>query len=139
MAVSPPSLALPSKRRLQAVGAAVTELFPSAQEPLATPPPGSGLKPVLGNYGFPFLGHLVAAIADPLEFARERYERYGPVSWAGGVGFRVVAVMGPQALEAVWVNKDKAFSSTRGWQPVIGPFFDRGIMLLDFEEHRLNL
>lgn len=44
--------------------------------------------------------------------------------------------MGPQALEAVWVNKDKAFSSTRGWQPVIGPFFDRGIMLLDFEEHR---
>ena len=136
MAVSPPSIALPSKRRLQAVGAAVTELFPSAQEPLATPPPGSGLKPVLGNYGFPFLGHLVAAIADPLEFARERYERYGPVSWAGGVGFRVVAVMGPQALEAVWVNRDKAFSSTRGWQPVIGPFFDRGIMLLDFEEHR---
>ena len=36
MAVSPPSIALPSKRRLQAVGAAVTELFPSAEEPLAT-------------------------------------------------------------------------------------------------------
>ena len=38
----------------------------------------------------------------------------------------------------MWVNRDKAFSSTRGWQPVIGPFFDRGIMLLDFEhrDHR---
>lgn len=88
MAVSPPSLALPSKRRLQAVGAAVTELFPSAQEPLATPPPGSGLKPVLGNYGFPFLGHLVAAIADPWNSrgsATSVTDRSpGPAVWASG-------------------------------------------------------
>lgn len=131
-----PTLSWPVKHRLQVVGAAVTELFPSPEQPLALPPPGSALKPVMGNYGFPFLGHLLAATADPLQFARERYEHYGPVSWAGGVGFRVVVVMGHQALEAIWVNKDKAFSSTRGWQPVIGPFFDRGIMLLDFEEHR---
>ena len=58
------------------------------------------------------------------------------MSWAGGVGFRIVALMGPEALETAWINKDKALSSTRGWQPVIGPFFHRGIMLLDFEEHR---
>ncbi|ORB21813.1 cytochrome P450, partial [Mycolicibacterium monacense] len=52
------------------------------------------------------------------------------------VGFRVVALMGPDALETAWINRDKVFSSTRGWAPVIGPFFHRGIMLLDFEEHR---
>ena len=119
---------------MQAVGAAVTELFPSAQEPLATPPPGSGLKPVLGNYGFPFLGHLVAAIADPWNSRGSATRRYGPVSWAGGVGFRVVAVMGPRRSKRCGSAGDKAFSSTRGWQPVIGPFFDRGIMLLDFED-----
>ncbi|MCV7106120.1 cytochrome P450, partial [Mycolicibacterium chitae] len=34
-----------------------------------------------------------------------------------------------------WIE-DKAFSSTKGWAPVIGPFFHRGIMLLDFDEHR---
>ncbi|HEX2213771.1 MAG TPA: cytochrome P450, partial [Mycobacterium sp.] len=75
-------------------------------------------------------------IVDPLDFARRRYDRYGPVSWAGGVGFGIVTLMGPEALEAAWLNRDKAFSSTRGWAPVIGPFFHRGIMLLDFEEHR---
>ena len=123
------------QRRLQAVGAAVTELFPSAQEPLATPPPGSGLKPVLGNYGFPFLGHLVAAIADPWNSPGAlRALRAGLLGRR--VGFRVVAVMACRRSKRCGSTRDKAFSSTRGWQPVIGPFFDRGIMLLDFEEHR---
>ncbi|GAA2548198.1 cytochrome P450 [Mycolicibacterium diernhoferi] len=125
-----------AKLQLQSAAAAVASRYPSQVEPLAAPPPGSGLKPVMGNYGFPVLGHILDTIADPLDFARRRYDRYGPVSWAGGIGFRVVQLLGPEALETVWINKDKAFSSTRGWAPVIGPFFHRGIMLLDFEEHR---
>ena len=122
--------------RLHTVGAAVTSRFPSGDRALAAPPPGSNLKPVMGNYGFPVLGHVFSSLADPLDFARRRYDRFGPVSWAGGVGFRVVTLMGPDALEAAWVNRSKVFSSERGWAPVIGPFFHRGIMLLDFEEHR---
>jgi cytochrome P450 len=125
-----------NKHRLQSLGAAITSRFPSGEHPLAPPPPGSNLRPVMGNYGFPFLGHILSSLASPLEFARERYERYGPVSWAGGVGFKVVGLMGPDALETAWVNRDKVFSSTRGWAPVIGPFFHRGLMLLDFDEHR---
>lgn len=125
-----------AKLRLQSAAAAVTARYPSRDHVLARPPAGSPLKPVLGNYGFPVLGHIMSSIVDPLDFARRRYERYGPVSWAGGIGFRIVQLMGPEALEAAWINKDKVFSSTRGWAPVIGPFFHRGIMLLDFEEHR---
>lgn len=130
------AVATAARHRLQSVGASVTSRYPRMDRPLAAPPPGSNLKPVMGDYGLPFLGHVLTTLVEPLEFARRRYAQYGPVSWAGGVGFRVVAVMGPEALETVWINKDKAFSSTRGWAPVIGPFFDRGIMLLDFEEHR---
>lgn len=121
---------------LQVAGAALTTRYPSADHALAEPPPGSGLAPVMGDYGLPFLGHVLSSLAHPLEFARERYARHGPVSWAGGLGFRVVTLMGPEALEAAWINRGKALSSTRGWQPVIGPFFHRGIMLLDFDEHR---
>ena len=32
-------------------------------------------------------------------------------------------------------NADKAFANAGGWGYLIGPFFDRGLMLLDFEEH----
>lgn len=125
-----------ARLRVQSAAAAVTSRYPSRVHALARPPAGSGLKPVMGNYGFPILGHIMSSIVEPLEFARDRYDRYGAVSWAGGIGFRIVQLMGPEALETVWINKDKAFSSTRGWAPVIGPFFHRGIMLLDFEEHR---
>lgn len=130
------SMMTAAKTRLQSVAATVTSSYPSPERALAQPPAGSGLKPVLGNYGFPLLGHIVSTLVDPLAFARERYARYGPVWWAGGVGFRVVSLMGPEALQTVWINRDKAFSSERGWAPVIGPFFHRGIMLLDFDEHR---
>ncbi|MGV0872544.1 cytochrome P450 [Mycolicibacterium sp. XJ879] len=138
-AVAPPTSLTEARQQvqgwLQRFGATLADRWPSPDRPLATPPPGSGLAPVMGNYGAPYLGHVLATLVDPLEFARRRYAKYGPVSWAGGVGFRVVALMGPEALEAAWVNRDKALSSTRGWQPVIGPFFHRGLMLLDFEEH----
>ena len=125
-----------AKLHLQSAAAALTSRYPSNERPLAHPPRGSDLKPVMGNYGFPFMGHVLSSIVEPLDFARRRYDRFGPVSWAGGVGFRIVQLMGPEALETVWINRDKAFSSTRGWAPVIGPFFHRGIMLMDFDEHR---
>ncbi|MHC9295825.1 cytochrome P450 [Mycobacterium sp. LTG2003] len=136
MTVLSSDTAAEAKLRLQCVAAEFTSRYPSREHALAQPPTGSNLKPVPGNYGFPVIGHIMSTIVEPLEFARRRYDRYGPVSWAGGVGFRVVQLMGPEALETVWINRDKAFSSTKGWAPVIGPFFHRGIMLLDFEEHR---
>ena len=125
-----------AKVRMQSLAAGVTARYPSRERPLAHPPAGSDLAPVMGDYGFPIIGHLLSSIVEPLDFARRRYARFGPVSWAGGVGFRIVSLMGPEALETAWINKDKAFSSARGWAPVIGPFFHRGIMLLDFDEHR---
>ncbi|HEX2214443.1 MAG TPA: cytochrome P450, partial [Mycobacterium sp.] len=134
--VRPAATAAIAKHHLQVAAATVTSRYPSREHALAEPPPGSGLRPVMGNFGFPVIGHIMSSLVDPLDFARERYRRYGPVSWAGGVGFKIVSLMGPEALETAWINKDKAFSSTRGWAPVIGPFFHRGIMLLDFDEHR---
>jgi cytochrome P450 len=45
-------------------------------------------------------------------------------------------VYGPEAVGTVLANRDGAFSSREGWNPLIGPFFERGVMLMDFEEHR---
>lgn len=101
---------------------------------LAAPPPGSGLRPVPGDGGLPFLGHALESMRLGPRFARARYEQYGPVQWSGMFGFRIVGVAGPDATQVVLTNKDKAFSQS-GWEFFIGPFFNRGLMLLDFEEH----
>lgn len=122
-------------RRFQTTVAAAAQRVPAPVRPLATPPPGSGLEPVLGDYGPPILGHSLTVTTDLLGFARERYRRYGPVQWAGGFGTRMVIVLGPESIGRVLVNRDKAFANGPGWEYFIGPFFHRGVMLLDFEEH----
>lgn len=99
---------------------------------LATPP--AGLKPVPGNAGLPVLGHSLEMLRLGLDYAMRRYEQYGPVSWVRAFGVNVVSASGPDATQVVLANKDKAYSQ-KGWEYFIGPFFNRGLMLLDFDEH----
>ncbi|MCF8590500.1 cytochrome P450 [Gordonia liuliyuniae] len=122
-------------KTLQRVLAKATSLYPSPDAPLAEPPAGSGLKPVMGSAGFPVIGTTIEALADPLANTMKRFEKYGPVSWSGVLGMNLVTLVGPDAVEAAWMNREKAFSSEQGWEVMIGPFFRRGIMLMDFGEH----
>jgi len=103
--------------------------------PLAMPPSGSGLRPVFGEPGPPVVGYTFKFLKEPLEWGKKLYASYGPVTWTKAFGSRLVVLMGPDATAAVLLNRDKAFSNGGGWEYFIGPFFRRGLMLLDFEEH----
>jgi cytochrome P450 len=104
------------------------------QVPFAEPPAGSGLKPVMGDRGLPILGHMIEQFRSGPDFARSLYMERGPVSWLASPFMKAVAVLGPDGTQEVFSNKSKDFSQ-QGWVPVIGPFFKRGLMLLDFQEH----
>ncbi|TDZ93223.1 cytochrome P450 [Mycobacteroides salmoniphilum] len=123
------------RKRVRDGAAWLTERAPSSIRPLAEPPAGSGLKPILGDQGVPLVGHGLEFLADTVDFARRRYSEFGPVSWSGSLGVCGVWVMGPEAAAEVLTNRDKAFANGPGWGHFIGPFFRRGIMLLDGEEH----
>jgi cytochrome P450 len=99
---------------------------------LSTPPPG--LKPVSGDAGFPLVGHGVEMLRLGLNYGMKRYRSHGPVSWLSAFGIKMVSASGPDATQEVLANRDKAFSQ-KGWEYFIGPFFHRGLMLLDFDEH----
>lgn len=115
--------------------ARMSELPPRTARRLAEPPAGSELEPVMGFQRLPYLGDSLGVLADPIGYARRRHEQLGPVSWGGFMGARGVWVMSPEAIGEVLTNKDKAFANGPGWGYYLGPFFTRGIMLLDFEEH----
>lgn len=102
---------------------------------LSPVPEGSGLDPVPGDAGPPIVGYLREYVRDPATLWRRRYEQYGPVSWFRGVNTKTVSLLGPDACGVALTNKDKAFANGPGWRRLVGPFFDRGLMLLDFEEH----
>ncbi len=45
-----------------------------------------------------------------------------------------VAALGADATQTIYANRNKDYSQ-QGWVPAIGAFFNRGLMLLDFDEH----
>jgi len=100
-----------------------------------TDSPPTVLREVPGDRGIPLVGYTPSYVRDPLGLFTRRYAEHGPVSWMGAMGKRWVCLLGPDAAEAVFRNADHAFANGPGWSYLVGPFFDRGLMLLDFEEH----
>ena len=89
----------------------------------------------MGDGGLPVVGHSLAALADMKTYGARRQARYGEVSWGSMVGRTAVIVLGPDSIGEVLANRDRAFANGPGWGYFLGPFFTRGLMLLDFEEH----
>lgn len=110
-------------------------LVSPAARPLASAPAGSELRSVPGDPGIPLLGDLLEVLGDPLNWARDRYTRYGEVSWLNAFGSSFVLALGPDAIGEVFADRQKVYSNAEGWGFAIGEFFERGLMLLDFEEH----
>jgi cytochrome P450 len=104
---------------------------------LAEPPAGSDLKPILGDSGVPVLGHMIETFRSGPEYVLEVYRKHGPVHYAYSPALPAVIALGPDATQTVFSNRNKDYSQA-GWQPVIGPFFNRGLMMLDFEEHMFH-
>ncbi len=101
---------------------------------MALPPAGSGLKAVMGDSGLPVVGHMVEMFRGGPDFWLHQYRKRGPVMLLDSPTIPTVAALGPDAAQAIYSNRDKDYSQ-QGWTLMIGPFFGRGLMLLDFEEH----
>jgi cytochrome P450 len=86
---------------------------------------------------FPLL-RTIKFLSNPLGASRNLVEGHGRVFRRQDFGGWGVSLVGPEANELVLFNRDKIFSSDLGWTPVLELLFPRGLMLLDFEEHRIH-
>jgi len=77
-------------------------------------------------------------LKDPLGRSKAMVEEHGRVFRRQDFGGWGVAMIGPEANELVMFNKDKIFSSSLGWNPVLENLFPHGLMLMDFDEHRIH-
>src|SRR5258705_2494643 len=107
------------------------------QHAMAEPPPDSSLKPVMGDAGLPIVGHMIEMFRGGPDYIHFLYKTRGPVLFADSPVLPAVTALGPDAAQIIYSNKNKDYSQ-QGWVPVIGPFFHRGLMLLDFEEHMFH-
>src|SRR3954453_15916754 len=102
------------------------------------PPRRNSLMHIPGDEGWPLLGKTLQVLADPKGHIEGNAARYGLVYRTHVFGETNVVLLGPEANELVLFDQTKLFSSAHGWGKVLGLLFPRGLMLMDFEEHRLH-
>ncbi len=107
----------------------VTELLPPAQ-------PSTAFRKPLPVQRSSVLGQILAMRKDLVGHLMALEKIHGSV-WKIAIGRGgMISLLGPDALEFVWKNRDGAFSSARGWEPYIGKVFPGAIMAMDGDEHR---
>src|SRR5215831_6100915 len=102
------------------------------------PPKRNSLTHIPGDEGWPVIGTTLRVLADPKGHVERNAAKYGLVYRTHLFGETSIVVLGPEANELVLFDQQKLFSSTYGWEIVLGRLFPRGLMLLDFDEHRLH-
>ena len=90
-----------------------------------------------GEPGLPVVGIAPSMLRDPIGTAARLNAKHGAVCWTRSLGVLCVMAIGPEANQAIFRNTDQAFANS-AWNYYIGPFFHRGLMLLDFDEHRAH-
>jgi len=116
----------------------LTTLALDAARPFTTPPPPRSLSHIPGENGWPIVGDTFKALADPKGFFELLAARHGPVVRTNMFGEVSISLLGPEANEVMLLDQQRLFSSEHGWGKHLGMVFPRGLMLMDFDEHRLH-
>jgi cytochrome P450 len=96
------------------------------------------LSHIPGGSGWPYVGHALEFIRDPRGLTRRFQARYGNCYRTGFAGIVSIVLLGEDALELVLRDREQAFSSELGWSYSLGRLFQGGLMLRDFDEHRVH-
>ncbi len=96
------------------------------------------LNDIPGENGWPLIGHTFEMLKNPEAFSHRMQAKYGPIYRANVFFRKSVTMFGADANEFVLMDKEKCLSSELGWAPYLKRLFPRGLMLLDFDEHRAH-
>jgi cytochrome P450 len=101
-------------------------------------PANDDLSHIPGEYGWPLVGKSLAMIRDPQALFSHFFEAYGPVSRISIAGNKCVLLLHPDYAQRVLMDREKNFSIKMGWRSLMGDFFEGGLVMRDYDEHRLH-
>ena len=96
------------------------------------------LDHIPGDYGLPLIGHTFPYFRDPLPWAQQRYQQYGPIMRVCTGGTRAVLCLGPDLMQRVLLDPEQDFSSKMGFHQRLNTFFGNSFIMEDFEHHRFQ-
>ena len=92
--------------------------------------------PVVGSP--PVVGHSIQFNYDALALIQRLQESKGDVFQLNILNEDVLLFLTPSATKQIFLDPDDNFSSTHGWEFSIGPTFENGLMLRDFDDHKYH-
>jgi len=101
-------------------------------------PANRDLSHLDGEYGWPLVGKTLDMFRNPHEMFARHYEKYGAISRISITGNKCVLLLHPDYVQRVLLDREKNFSIKKGWESVMAEFFEGGLVMRDFEEHRLH-
>lgn len=91
-----------------------------------------------GETGLPIVGTTLRILRDPPGYGAHMMKNYGKVFRTNAFGYPQISLVGAEANELLLFDRDRLFSSEQGWGPVLNLLFPRGLMLMDFDHHRMD-
>ena len=91
-----------------------------------------------GETGMPVFGHTFRILNDPVALGRRMRAKYGDVYRTYSFFKHNVTLSGPDGNEFVLMDKGKNLSNELGWGPYLDRLFPRGLMLMDFDQHKAH-
>jgi len=106
--------------------------------PKLSPPARRTLVHIPGEDGWPIIGSTLQILADPKGYVERLAAKYGLVFRNNVLGETGVHLLGPDANELLLLDEQRNFSSQLGWARFMDRVFPRGLMMMDFDQHRLH-
>ena len=101
-------------------------------------PDATALAHIPGERGLPVLGSTLAVLHDLHGFAQRHLRDYGPVSRIRLLGQGGLLVSGADLTQRIFQDLQQEFSAEKGYDKQLGAFYPRGLLLMDFDEHRAD-
>ena len=84
----------------------------------------------------PIIGHSIPFQRDALNFTAGMQKKYGDVFQISLLNQDFIVLLNPEITREIFLDKDDNFSSKEGWAVTLGPTFENGLMLRDFDDHK---
>ena len=91
-----------------------------------------------GRYGLPLVGNTFRFVINPYGVLDDNFRKYGPVFKASLTFQRFVVALGPEFIQQLMLDSDRAFSARMGYDAPLGDFFAGGLLMRDFDEHKFH-
>jgi len=96
------------------------------------------LRHVLGENGLPLVGCSLELTTKPYQLVDRLYKTYGPVARMQVLNQPVLVCSGAEINRMVYLDPDKNFSAMMGYHESLNEFYTGGLLVRDFDEHKLH-